>query len=115
MIQEKAEIILDKVFNYKRLAMMEALGVKKSKLSYILQGQQQFTIEAIKILLTDYKIDPTWLWDDDPASEIRFQGEPIKEDKYYQAVEKINVLQEELLKYQKKDIDSLKNNSDVHV
>jgi len=115
MIQQKAEVILDKVFNYRRLAMIEALGVKKSKLSYILQGKQQFTIEAIKILLTQYKIDPTWLWDDDPTSEIRFQGEPVREEKYYQAVEKINTLQEELLKYQKKDIDSLKNNTDVPV
>lgn len=113
MIHQKAEIILAKVFNYRKLTMQEVLGIGKTKLGYILQGKQQFTIEAIRILLTEYKIDPTWLWDDDPTSEIRFQGEPLKEEKYYKAVEKINVLQEELLKYQKKDIDSLKNNADV--
>ncbi|CAN1553810.1 hypothetical protein MCERE19_02283 [Spirosomataceae bacterium] len=108
MITQKAESILSNIFKNNRLAMQDALGISKAKLSIILKGEQTFTIEAIKQLMVKYKIDPTWLWDEDPLSEITYMSEQRNEPKYYEAVEKINQLQEELIKYQKKDIESLK-------
>lgn len=108
MVTQKAEKILYNIFKNNRLAMQDALSISKAKLSIILKGEQTFTIEAIKQLLLTYKIDPVWLWDEDPLSEIRYMTEQKTEPKYFEAVEKINKLQEELIKYQKKDIESLK-------
>jgi transcriptional regulator with XRE-family HTH domain len=116
MIPKKIRIIATEVFK-NQADMAKKLEVGNSRISEAINGKTKYLNgEVIEKLIMTYNIDPVWLFsDDDEPLRFRNTEQAKPEPKYYQAVERINVLQEELLKYQKKDIDSLKNNSDVHV
>lgn len=110
MIPKKIRIIASEVFK-NQADMAKKLEVGGSRISEAINGKTKYLNgEVIEKLIMIYKIDPVWLFtDDDEPLRYRNDENQKPEPKYYEAVEKINTLQEELIKYQKKDIENLKN------
>lgn len=88
--------------------MGDAVGVSDVKIGLICRNQQTFAVQSIEVLLIDYKIDPDWFFRGEAGSEVVFAGQTALEKKYYTVVEKVNTLQDELVHYQKREINELK-------
>ncbi|UBM58276.1 hypothetical protein LAG90_15840 [Marinilongibacter aquaticus] len=74
----------------------------------VLKGEQKLSVEAIGILLTEYKVDPNWLFDNDEESPLKFVKVEEPERKYIELLERHAQAMEKLAEYQNSKIDQLK-------
>jgi hypothetical protein len=96
--------------------MSEALNTSGTKIGLVLKGEQKLQLESVGILLTTYKVDAEWFFNaDDDAPLVLKDQAPAYGNKYVEAIEKLNMVQEELLEYKRQETRSLKNDSEFHV
>lgn len=84
--------------------MAEAMGLSPTRISAFISGTtKELSSNAVLKLIVDHRIDPDWLVspDDEP---IRFREKSVPVTKYNEVIEKLTVVQEELIEYQKQKI-----------
>lgn len=90
---------------HNQIDMSDKLNMTTSKTAMVVNGQQRLTIEAIDILINDFNIDPMWLFRGEDSEPIKFSTSKTEDKKnYYEVVEKLSLVQEELLEYKNKEI-----------
>jgi hypothetical protein len=117
MKDKKIDKIVREIFKSQKEAA-KVLLMSTTKVSEMVAGRQQLSVDAIRILLTTYKIDPFWLFeaeDNAPIVYIESKPKPSYEmyDKYIESLEKQNMLLEELSAYKSQKKERLKNIADV--
>jgi transcriptional regulator with XRE-family HTH domain len=109
MVQKKTQRILEELFK-NQTDMAEKLDTAAARISDYLSGKtKSFSGKVIQKLIMDYNIDPDWLFSEtDEPIRFRNKIQDKEPKKYLEIIERLNTMQEELIIYQKKDIESLK-------
>lgn len=102
MTESKMKLIAYQLFHNQR-DMAKKLKMANSKTAMVVNGKQKPTIEAIDILLNDYNIDPEWLFRGEDDTPIKYRNEQKAPKQYYDVIEKLSMVQEELLDYKRRE------------
>lgn len=115
MISKKIKAIIDdKKLNITELAL--GAGIPHPAISKILHGKQvNIPNDLIRHLFRDLSVNPMWFYDDMDTKAPMYIEKEKESVEFYKLKEQYSVVLEELTMYQKREIERLKNDKNVHI
>ncbi|MDR6196184.1 helix-turn-helix transcriptional regulator [Siphonobacter sp. SORGH_AS_0500] len=115
MSQRERVILLREKVGMSKLQFAQLIGISKSKYYRFEEGDPtaDLTMDSVGIIAEHFKVSLEWLLLGKGGDNPVFVEGYVSRQKYDEMEQRLISIQEELLKYQKREIEQLKKSGDV--